>query len=1100
MMASSGVKSYNHTYPTNVKVESYTNSDEFELIECEKDMRGRDLKEKIIESFDIDTTYNVLVLYLKENPSGTRYYRLLSDAVRINSVLKWVREACNIAPFSFSDFVPFVVVLRGALEPSVKIRVFEFSLEHLQQKIKKTLDLSGNYKIYAVEIQNSTSASVELIDEDNVKDICRNFSNYRLEISRDLLVASKLKTSVDSKPDKQQVIIGSQNDDEYDVMISYSWHTKDQVDDLYNALLEAFPGIKIWIDRERMKTDIFDGMTEGIVCSNAIIVCLSAPYLKSVNCQREIKFAGDLNRPLIPAYMFGPNDKVTEFREDKKLGVPFLLTAGALYADFKSQRAGSPEWNRAFQVITGQIQAKVPRLRRIATELSQELPNIANETVEAHSFKPSVVNSLEVWLNPVDFRSTVEYFHGAFVDGTCKQLFDIVLEWALSDDESLIMWVNSGHGTGKSFFAWYLSYHLPDHLFIRGIYFFCSHDDYRRNEPASIVRTLAWMLSEQLPAIKNHIETEMKTDTAQLGAGNSSILVNAYKSFEVLIVEGFKTCEDPNRIVLIVIDGLDECNPKTRNILLQVFGDLIPMLPKFVKFVITSRPEKDIFDALENTEMFELPPNRRSESATPIALTTSVFDYARDTVMNVKIFLEKQCLDLWGEGGTLVVDTLETKMSEKGGSGFLVLQVLFNHLSNQNVTVDKAREILESSAFHIDDIYTMLLVVADVETNVLKRVLGVLFFAYQPVDIKTLYHLSDLPLRDVLCCLEKIRSLLVFKDGKVLIMHKSFKEYCTNPERCPSAYYISQSEVTRLLSQSCFNVLATSYDTHKKIDLCSPAVTYAALHWSQHVTFNNLPPNFEDFTFKYGQILILLAKQGDVNAQQRLGSMYLNGVGMKKNLATAMHYFRLAANQGLAAAQFKVGAMYHYGIGAPKLKVTAFEWYKKAAAQGDLSAQSIVASQVPTELPEIPVPAVALEEESLAIIKPEKGPESQIPWFGRKLLDTNSSQSSKKDLFNTSDKIRVPYYMSGIGAASGSDAGSRYETSVEVSNWSVDEVALWADRTVRAPRHAIDKFIEYEIDGGVLLTLSTDDLYEMEIKEEALRKWIIGHIDMLRAL
>ncbi|KAJ3290313.1 hypothetical protein HDU79_003376 [Rhizoclosmatium sp. JEL0117] len=662
MMATGGVKSYNHVYPTTVKIESYTNSDEFELIECEKDMRGRDLK----------------------------------------------------------------------------------------KKIEKHLDLSGDYKIFAVETKPSSSLP-ELVDEDNVKDICEKFSTYHLEVSGNLPVASGIRQRLGSNAAlvREQVKIITRIDDEYDVMISYSWGTKDQVNDLYNALLDTFPGIKIWIDKERIQTDIFDGMTEGIVSSAVIIVCLSVPYLKSTNCQREIKYAGDLNRPLIPAYMFGPNDNVAEFRKDKKLGVPFFLTAGTLYADFKSERAGSPEWDGAFQVIVGQIRAKLPKFSPFSIE-NFKLPSMINLPEES---KSSSRELLKLWLKPVDFRSTLEYFHGAFVDGTCKQMFDIILEWALSDDDSLIMWLNSGHGTGKSFFAWYLSQHLPDHLFIRGIYFFCSHDDYRRNNPASIIQTLVWMLSEQLPAIRNHIAAEMNVDATRL---ESSILSNPYKCFEALIIEGFKICEDPNRIVLVVIDGLDECDSKTRHMLLTKFCDLIPKLPKYVKFVVTSRPEKDVFDGLQNTDLFELPPKPKSESVARVALEETLFDYAKTTALNVKLFLENRCLDIWDVEGMHIVKALENKLNEKA-SFFLTAQLLFNHLSNQNATVQESEVIIESVEFHVGNIFTMILEAAEVEETILINVLGVLFFAREPVDIKTLSYLSDTSLRETLCCLDKVK-------------------------------------------------------------------------------------------------------------------------------------------------------------------------------------------------------------------------------------------------------------------------------------------------------------------------------------------------------
>lgn len=50
----------------------------------------------------------------------------------------------------------------------------------------------------------------------------------------------------------------------------------------------------------------------------------------------------------------------------------------------------------------------------------------------------------------------------------------------------------------------------------------------------------------------------------------------------------------------------------------------------------------------------------------------------------------------------------------------------------------------------------------------------------------------------------------------------------------------------------------------------------------------------------------LLAEQGDVGTQYRLGYMYLFGDGVPENKAEALKWYRLAAEQGDAGAQARL--------------------------------------------------------------------------------------------------------------------------------------------------------------------------------------------------
>ncbi|MEY4304207.1 MAG: hypothetical protein RIT52_382 [Pseudomonadota bacterium] len=84
---------------------------------------------------------------------------------------------------------------------------------------------------------------------------------------------------------------------------------------------------------------------------------------------------------------------------------------------------------------------------------------------------------------------------------------------------------------------------------------------------------------------------------------------------------------------------------------------------------------------------------------------------------------------------------------------------------------------------------------------------------------------------------------------------------------------------------------------------------------------------------------LVLAKQGDADAQSMLGMMYSEGVGVAENDAEALRWYHLAAEQGHANAQLVLGNMYDKGKGVPEDDTEAVRWYRRAAEQGHANAQ-----------------------------------------------------------------------------------------------------------------------------------------------------------------
>lgn len=82
-----------------------------------------------------------------------------------------------------------------------------------------------------------------------------------------------------------------------------------------------------------------------------------------------------------------------------------------------------------------------------------------------------------------------------------------------------------------------------------------------------------------------------------------------------------------------------------------------------------------------------------------------------------------------------------------------------------------------------------------------------------------------------------------------------------------------------------------------------------------------------------------LALQGDVNAQNRLGLLYIRGRGVEQDLEEAAKWYRMAAEAGDASAQYELASMY-FGNAIPTEDFTeAAALFKKSAEQGFTKAE-----------------------------------------------------------------------------------------------------------------------------------------------------------------
>jgi hypothetical protein len=90
--------------------------------------------------------------------------------------------------------------------------------------------------------------------------------------------------------------------------------------------------------------------------------------------------------------------------------------------------------------------------------------------------------------------------------------------------------------------------------------------------------------------------------------------------------------------------------------------------------------------------------------------------------------------------------------------------------------------------------------------------------------------------------------------------------------------------------------------------------------------------NRGDYTTEL-RLLRPLAEQGNAEAQEAVGTLYVMGCGVPQDYVEAVKWFRMAAEQGIAEAMDSLARMYIQGEGVPKDYVRAHMWFTLAAAR-----------------------------------------------------------------------------------------------------------------------------------------------------------------------
>ncbi|KAL9961960.1 hypothetical protein ACROYT_G031006 [Oculina patagonica] len=434
-------------------------------------------------------------------------------------------------------------------------------------------------------------------------------------------------------------------------------------------------------------------------------------------------------------------------------------------------------------------------------------------------------------LAKLEFKGDIEDHVGRFQEGTREWVFNKVQNW-LDDrtSQNRVMVISAHAGMGKSVISAVICKRMQEAGRLSASHF-CQHNNARYRNPQLMLQSLACHLCHALPEYKQALVKQLSRN---LGKDLNNMGVE--ELFALLFKEPLSTVADPGKNMLMVIDGVDESDYQERNELLDVIANHFCKLPCWIRFLCTTRPERNIAEALKQLKPFQLEPNEE------------------ENMQDIRLFFEKRMQYLMKpENKGAIVE----KLSEKS-EGLMLYAYFLVSFIEENVPVLDQEDLNASLPLNISSIYESYfqrleneLMKLDVEAKHFLKLLCAVTASREPLPIdfvsKVLIPCVDSPIerRKVRKAISSVSSLLPIRNECLHVIHKSVKDWLTDTTSYGEHdFTVDEKEGHHILASLCSDELDnlkqkgvrdtnfSSTDTQYKF---SSTEKYALRHGARHM-------------------------------------------------------------------------------------------------------------------------------------------------------------------------------------------------------------------------------------------------------------------------
>ena len=423
-----------------------------------------------------------------------------------------------------------------------------------------------------------------------------------------------------------------------------------------------------------------------------------------------------------------------------------------------------------------------------------------------------------------EFKGDIEFHVSRFQEGTREWIFKKIEGWL--DDRSSpnrVMVINGNAGMGKSVISAVTCKRMQEAGRLSGSHF-CQHNNSRYRNPQLMLQSLACNLTQTLPEYK---EALVKILSRNQGVPLNSMGVE--ELFALLLKEPLNAVKDPGRNILMVIDGLDESEYQGRNELLDVVGKHFFKLPKWIRFLVTARPEINITESLKHLQ--------------PIHLNQKQEENLSDIKRFFQLRLGKQ---LEQEHKNVLLDKLVQRTEGIFLFAYFLSAALEENASPITVEEVESRLPLGISSVYLDHFKRLekeLCKELKIEEEQVLHFLCALAASREPLPLALASRIlqptgncstARRKVNKIIAC---ISSLLPICHDRVHFIHKSVKDWLTNTSSYGQhEFIVDEKEGHQILFDLCTAELDKIKDKKLLDSQFNDAEQYALQHGVQHMT------------------------------------------------------------------------------------------------------------------------------------------------------------------------------------------------------------------------------------------------------------------------
>ena len=222
--------------------------------------------------------------------------------------------------------------------------------------------------------------------------------------------------------------------------------------------------------------------------------------------------------------------------------------------------------------------------------IREEFAKLRESVENAHS---SIVEKLATF----DPTGKIEELCKKFEHGTRKWFFEKLSTW-FNDEESRVMILTAGPGIGKSVLCAKVCQLYKEKSRLAA----CHFCDYRTSDfknPSRILQSLASQMCDNIDGFYDKLTEALRREHSHDSLRDA---------FHVLLNDPLHSLERSHPIV-IVIDALDESKTEDKSEFLELISEEFSRLPKWIRILISSRPELQVEKELKHLNPFEIRPD-----------------------------------------------------------------------------------------------------------------------------------------------------------------------------------------------------------------------------------------------------------------------------------------------------------------------------------------------------------------------------------------------------------------------------------------------------------------------------------------------------------